>query len=88
MLGDAVTDELFQEHHDRGHNPKKKPGHRADSMTGLFFFLRASSGDYIRFSSTRRFIALPSGVLLSEMGWVSPYPLAVICDAGTPFLIR
>jgi hypothetical protein len=43
---------------------------------------------YILFNSTLRFSARPSTVLLSAIGWDSPYPWAVSWLAGTPFLIK
>ncbi len=39
-------------------------------------------------SSTRRFFALPAGVLLSAMGFVSPYPMTLSFWLFTPFFTR
>ena len=40
------------------------------------------------FSSVRLFFALPSGVLLSAMGWVSPQPLGERRAGVMPLAIR
>ena len=41
-----------------------------------------------RVSSTRRFLARPSSVALSAMGFDSPYPLVVMREASIPFPAR
>lgn len=39
-------------------------------------------------TSTRRFCAMPAGVLLSAMGWLSPYPMVVIRLPFTPLPVK
>ena len=49
-----------------------------------------SRGGYrlITFSSVRLFLALPSGVLLSATGWVSPQPLEDRRAGAIPLVMR